>query len=73
MSGFPSTATVRRIREQYPVGTRVVLDYMDDVHAPPTGTEGTVMYVDDIATVHVQWDTGGVLGVAWGEDRIHKS
>lgn len=29
--------------------------------------------MDDIGTVHVSWLTGGTLGVAYGEDEIHKA
>lgn len=49
-------------------GTRVRLISMDDVQAPPAGTEGTVQYVDDAGTIHVQWDTGGGLGLVPGAD-----
>jgi len=49
-------------------GTRVRLISMDDVQAPPAGTEGTVQYVDDAGTIHVQWDTGGSLGLVPGAD-----
>lgn len=44
-------------------GARVRLIFMDDVQAPPAGTEGTVQYVDDAGTIHVHWDTGGSLGL----------
>ena len=69
---IPSRETVRYIKEQYPKGTRVELVYMDDIHAPPTGTKGTVVHVDDIGTVHVRWDNGSGLGAAYGEDVIKK-
>lgn len=49
-------------------GTRVRLISMNDVQAPPVGTEGTVQYVDDAGTVHVHWDTGGSLGLVPGAD-----
>ncbi len=49
-------------------GTRVRLISMDDVQAPPAGTEGTVQYVDDAGTIHVHWDTGGSLGLVPGAD-----
>lgn len=49
-------------------GSRVRLCYMNDPQAPPPGTMGTVMCVDDIGTIHVQWDTGSTLGVAWNHD-----
>ena len=59
---------VERLREGYPQGTRVELIRMDDPQAPPVGTRGTVTAVDDIGTIHVKWDTGSSLGVAYGED-----
>ena len=71
MGEFPSVSTVRMIRERYPAGSRVELDYMDDVQAPPVGTRGTVFHVDDIGTVHVRWDNGSCLGLAYGNDRFH--
>lgn len=46
------------IRRQYPVGTRIILNHMDDSQAPPPGTKGTVAYVDDIGQIGVKWDTG---------------
>ena len=49
-------------------GARVRLVSMDDMQAPPAGTEGTVQYVDDAGTIHVQWDTGGSLGLVPGAD-----
>lgn len=51
------------IKKQFPAGTRVMLKEMDDPQAPPYGALGTVMCVDDIGTIHVQWDIGGTLGV----------
>lgn len=57
--------TESRVRTK---GTRVRLVSMNDVQAPPAGTEGTVQYVDDAGTVHVHWDTGGSLGLVPGED-----
>lgn len=32
------------------------------------GTEGTVRMVDDLGTIHVQWDDGSTLGLVPGED-----
>lgn len=68
----PSKATVDSLRSRYPKGSVVELIHMDDVHAPPTGTRGTVMFVDDIGTIHVAWDTGSTLGVAYGEDQCRR-
>ncbi len=63
-----SRETVERLRREYPIGCRVQLVRMDDVQAPPIGTEGTVRGVDDIGSIMVSWDTGSSLSVAYGED-----
>ena len=34
-----------------------------------TGDEGTVVFIDDLGTVHVKWDNGSSLGLVLGEDR----
>lgn len=34
------------------------------------GALGTVAYVDDLKTVHVDWDNGSVLGLIDGEDEF---
>lgn len=68
-----SEATVKRLKEQYSAGTRVELVSMQDAYrtlAP--GEEGTVTGVDDIGTIHVNWDCGSSLGVAYGEDVCRK-
>lgn len=69
---FPSYNEVMKMREQYPKGTRVKLVQMDDEQAPPTGTEGTVLGVDDTGSVMVAWDNGSGLNVICGIDRIQK-
>lgn len=61
---------VEYLRKRYPEGTRIKLLHMDDMQAPPIGTLGTVIYVDDIGTIHVSWDNGSSLGVCYNEDRI---
>lgn len=68
---FPSKELIESLRKRYPVGARVVLDYMDDPQAPPIGTKGTVQGVDDIGSILVKWDNGGSLSVVYGEDRCH--
>ena len=64
--------TVERLREQYPVGTRVELMKMDDPQAPPVGTKGTVTGVDDIGSILIAWDNGCGLNVIYGEDCCRK-
>lgn len=59
-------------KEKYKRGDRVKLVKMDDIQAPPVGTQGTVRFVDDIGTVHVSWDNGSSLGAAMGADIIKR-
>jgi len=64
---------VERIRERYPIGSRIVVDYMGyDPRPIPSGTQGTVVNVDDIGTVHCNFDNGRRLGLVLGEDSFHK-
>lgn len=37
-------------------------------HSLVPGSKGTVICVDDIGTIHVAWDCGSSLGIAYGED-----
>ena len=60
---------VNFIKEQYPPGTRIRLNSMEDPYAPiAPGTEGVVDFVDDIGTIHMKWNNGRSLGVVPGED-----
>ncbi len=59
---------LQQLRDEFPFGTRVELVRMDDVQAPPIGTLGTVIGVDDIGSIMVHWDNGSGLSVAWGAD-----
>ena len=61
-----------RLREAYPKGSRVELVQMDDPQAPPIGTHGTVIGVDDIGSIMVDWDNGCGLSVAWGADHCRR-
>ena len=69
---FPSKEVVARIRKEYPIGTRIELLEMDDFQAPPIGTHGTVIGVDDSGSLSVHWDTGSGLNVIYGVDRVRK-
>lgn len=69
---FMNQKEVERLRKRYPVGTVVMLDYMDDPYRPvPSGTTGTVDYVDDAGTIHVSWENGSTLGICPAADRFH--
>ena len=64
---------LKELKAFYTPGTRVRLVRMDDPYTKLTsGATGTVSFVDDIGTVHVNWDCGSSLGVVFGEDEIKK-
>ena len=66
-------ARVENIKRTYPPGTRIELISMSDPYAPiPSGTKGTVSFVDDMGTIHPKWDNGRSLGVIVGEDEFRK-
>ena len=67
---FPSREQVAAVRQKYPAGTRVELIRMDDPQAPPIGTKGTVIGVDDTGSIMVDWDNGSGLNVIYGEDEV---
>jgi len=64
---------VERLKKEYPKGTRVELVRMEDPYRKlESGEKGTVTGVDDIGTIHVSWDCGSSLGIAYGEDSCRK-
>ena len=69
---FPDRETVENLRREYPTGTRVILEQMDDPHAPEIGTMGTVKGVDDAGNLLMEWDNGSSLNVVPGVDLVTK-
>jgi hypothetical protein len=69
---FPTAQLVAQVRSQYPKGARVELVWMDDPQAPPIGTKGTIIGVDDIGSILVAWDNGSHLNVAYSEDVVRR-
>ncbi len=67
---FPNERQLAMLREKYPTGTTVQLISMDDEQAPPVGTIGEVMFVDDIGNVHVKWHNGSSLAVIPDVDSV---
>lgn len=52
-------------------GDRVKLKSLNDPYTRlPPGVEGTVYHVDDIGTIHVDWDNGSKIGIVPGVDRF---
>ena len=70
---FPSREQVEFIRKNYPPGTRVMLNNMNDPYSPvEPGTRGTVRYVDDSGQLGVAWDNGRSLSLIPGEDSFRE-
>ncbi|NCC91346.1 MAG: DUF4314 domain-containing protein [Spirochaetia bacterium] len=67
-----SKKRIEVLKSQYPKGCTVELVSMDDEQAPPAGTKGEVMHVDDTGTIHVIWQTGSTLGVVPGIDLVKR-
>ena len=68
-----SKETLTMLREKYPAGTRVELVHMDDPDTKLTaGDKGTVRCVDDMGTIHINWDCGSSLGVVYGVDIVKR-
>ena len=70
---FPDRETVERLKREYPVGCRIVLDEMDDPYTNiPVGTQATCQGVDDAGNILCAWDCGSSLSIAYGADRCHR-
>lgn len=69
---LPTKETVEMLRSGYPNGTRVRLVKMNDLQAPPVGTEGTVVGVDGIGSLIMRWDNGSHLNIVYGSDEVEK-
>ena len=63
---------VEMLRQRYPEGTRICLDSMENDPFPiPSGSRGTVQFVDDAGQLIMKWDNGSSLSLIPGEDRFH--
>ena len=64
-----SRGEIEYYRKQYPAGTRIKLNAMEDPYNPvPPGTMGTVQRIDDVGNMHMQWDNGRTLALVIGHD-----
>jgi len=61
---------IDKIKNDYPIGTRVKLNYMNDVDGVPSGTCGTIVYVDDEGHLGMEWDNGRTLSLIVGIDNF---
>lgn len=63
----------QRMKDNYPPSTRIMLLQMgDDPHPIEPNTRGTVRAVDDMGTLHCDFDNGRQLGIVPGEDSFRR-
>lgn len=65
-----SKEEIQEIKQKYREGTKIELVKMYDLQAPPVGTKGIILSVDDIGTINVQWENGSCLGLVVGIDEF---
>ena len=59
---------IERLRKKYLEETRVRLFSMTGEPQMQEGLTGTVRFVDDIGSIHVDWDNGSTLALIPDED-----
>ncbi len=59
---------VERIKNKYLTGTRIRLHHMADDYGVPSGTLGTVDFVDDAGQIQMIWDDGRTLALIESKD-----
>mgnify|MGYP000851355456 FL=1 len=58
------------IKKKYPIGSIIKLTKMDDPYAPPIGTIGKIVGIDDIGSLLIRWENGSSLRVTVPDDKI---
>lgn len=62
---------LQRIKEKYPLGSRVQMNKdMDDIQPIKAGEMGTIDFIDDEGQIHVRWDNGSGLALIEGVDNF---
>lgn len=60
---------IDKLKQRYPEGTRITLVYINDEYCKLSkGDKGTVVCVDDIGQIHVQFDDSIQIGLNLEED-----
>lgn len=68
---YPTKECVKAMREAFPKDATVELIYMNDLFSTlPCGLKGQVVRVDDIGNIHMHWENGSSLSVAWNDDIV---
>ena len=69
---YPNKEQLEMLRKRYPAGTKIELLAMEDKQAPPVGTIGEVIAVDDIGQLVMHWENGSGLNLIPGVDSFRK-
>ncbi len=73
MSNYPNKGQLEFIRSKFPEGCRIELVSTKDPYTNlKRGDQGTVTFVDDMATIHINWDNGSGLGMVYPVDIIRR-
>lgn len=73
MNGFLNSKEVEQLRKEYPAGTRIELEHMEDPYTRlVSGDRGTVQYVDDAGQLQMRWDSGSGLALDTQVDTFRK-
>ena len=70
---FLSVDEIKYYKKTFKPKTRVrMLSMFAENYPVPYGTCGTVWCVDDLGTIHVEWDNGQTLGICPNVDKFEK-
>ena len=72
MRDIPSRQMIEAYQKRYPPGSRIEMTDDVDGETIKNGDKGTVFVVDDIGTVHVDFDNGHSLGLLPYEDHFKR-
>lgn len=72
MKDTPSPQRTRVYKRLYPPGTRIEMTQDMAGESIKGGARGTVMFVDDIGTLHTQFDNGCCIGVLPSKDSFKR-
>ena len=68
---FMSKEELNYIKGLYPVGSKIkIISMGEDINPIESGTVGVIKAIDDIGTLHCEFENGRSLGVIVGEDRF---
>lgn len=58
------------LNKLYPKGTKIKIIAMKDDYPVPSGTKGTVDFIDSEGQIHMKWDNGSSLALIYEYDEF---